>query len=64
MLFRSVLSPTWLLSGARYLYALCALPMLLARMRVGKAGHAAMLALSTVFLILWTFGYTIAIQVL
>ena len=59
-----VLSPTWLLSGARYLYALCALPMLLARMRVGKAGHAAMLALSTVFLILWTFGYTIAVQVL
>ena len=59
-----VLSPTWLLSGARYLYALCALPMLLARMRIGKAGHAAMLALSTVFLILWTFGYTIAVQVL
>lgn len=59
-----VLSPTWLLSGARYLYALCALPMLLSRMRIGRAGHAAMLALSTVFLILWIFGYTIAVQVL
>jgi len=59
-----VLSPTWLLSGARYLYALCALPMLLARMRIGKAGHAAMLAISTGFLVLWTFGYTIAVQVL
>lgn len=59
-----VLSPTWLLSGARYLYALCALPMLLARMRMGRTGHAAMLALSTGFLILWIFGYTIAVQVL
>lgn len=59
-----VLSPTWLLSGARYLYALCALPMLLARMRVGRAGHAALLALSGALLVLWTFGYTIAVQVL
>lgn len=59
-----VLSPTWLLSGARYLYALCALPMLLARMRVGRTGHAALLALSGVLLIVWTFGYTIAVQVL
>ena len=59
-----VLSPTWLLSGARYLYALCVLPMLLARMRIGKAGHALMLSLSAAMLVLWTFGYTIAIQVL
>ena len=59
-----VLSPTWLLSGARYLYALCALPMLLARMRVGKTGHAVLLVISVAFLVLWTFGYTIAIQVL
>ena len=59
-----VLSPTWLLSGARYLYALCALPMLLARMRIGKSGHAVMLTISTAFLVLWTFGYTIAVQVL
>ena len=59
-----VLSPTWLLSGARYLYALCALPMLLARMRVGRTGHMLLLALSTLLLVVWTFGYTIAIQVL
>ena len=59
-----VLSPTWLLSGARYLYALCALPMLLARMRIGKIGHAALLILSAAMLVLWTFGYTIAVQVL
>ena len=59
-----VLSPTWLLSGPRYLYALCALPMLLARMRIGKAGHAVLLSLSAMLLVLWTFGYTIAIQVL
>ena len=59
-----VLSPTWLLSGARYLYALCALPMLLARMRIGKMGHGILLILSAAMLVLWTFGYTIAVQVL
>ena len=59
-----VLSPTWLLSGARYLYALCALPMLLARMRAGRTGHALLLALSGALLVVWTFGYTIAVQVL
>ena len=59
-----VLSPTWLLSGPRYLYALCVLPMLLARMRIGKAGHTVLLAVSAGLLVLWTFGYTIAVQVL
>ena len=59
-----VLSPTWLLSGPRYLYALCVLPMLLARMRISKAGHTVLLAVSAGLLVLWTFGYTIAIQVL
>lgn len=59
-----VLSPTWLLSGARYLYALCALPMLLARMRIGRTGHALLLILSGALLLVWTFGYTLAIQVL
>ena len=59
-----VLSPTWLLSGARYLYALCALPMLLARIRMGKTGHALLLALSGALLVVWTFGYTLAVQVL
>jgi len=59
-----VLSPTWLLSAPRYLYALCALPMLLARQRIGKTGHALMLAGSAVMLCIWVFGYTLAIQVL
>ncbi|MGN0775732.1 MAG: mannosyltransferase family protein [Candidatus Ventricola sp.] len=59
-----VLSPTWLLSGARYLYALCALPMLLARMRIERTGHGLLLALSGALLVVWTFGYTLAIQVL
>jgi len=59
-----VLSPTWLLSGARYLYALCAFPLLLARMRIGKTGHMVLLILSGAMLVLWTFGYTIAVQVL
>ncbi len=59
-----VLSPTWLLSGARYLYALCALPLLLARLRIGRWGHGALLGVSGILLALWTFGYTLAIQVL
>ena len=59
-----VLSPTWLLSGARYLYALCALPMLLARMRAGRTEHLLLLVLSGVLLVVWTFGFTIAVQVL
>ena len=59
-----VLSPTWLLSAPRYLYALCALPMLLARQRIGKTGHALMLLGSAVMLYIWVFGYTLAIQVL
>ena len=59
-----VLSPTWLLSAPRYLYALCALPLLLARMRIGKLGHALLLIGSGAMLALWTYGFTIAIQVL
>ena len=59
-----VLSPTWLLSAPRYLYALCALPLLLARQRLGRIGHAILLAGSAVMLYIWVFGYTIAIQVL
>ena len=59
-----VLSPTWLLSAPRYLYALCALPLLLARQKFGRTGHALMLAGSAVMLYIWVFGYTLAIQVL
>ena len=59
-----VLSPTWLLSAPRYLYALCALPMLLARQRLGRRGHTLMLLGSAVLLYVWVFGYTIAVEVL
>ena len=59
-----VLSPTWLLSGPRYLYALCALPLLLSRLRVSRQAHGLLLAISGVLLVIWTFGYTIAVQVL
>ena len=38
--------------------------MLLARMRIGKTGHGLLLMLSGALLVVWTFGYTIAIQVL
>ena len=58
-----VLSPTWLLSGARYLYALCALPILQAAIFKKKETHTVMLSLSGALLILFVFGYTIAIAV-
>ena len=59
-----VLSPTWLLSGPRYLYALAPLPLLKARMTDSRRAHAALLALSAVLLAVFTFGYTIAVDVL
>ena len=59
-----VLSPTWLLSGPRYLYALAPLPLLLARMTESRRAHAVLLALSAVLLVVFTFGYTIAVDVL
>lgn len=59
-----VLSPTWLLSAPRYLYALCALPLLLARLPLSRRGHGAALGISSALLLLWTYGYTIAVEVL
>lgn len=59
-----VLSPTWLLSGPRYLYALCILPLLQARAHERGGWHALALALSTVLLAIFVFGYAIAVTVL
>lgn len=59
-----VLAPTWLLSGARYLYALCALPLLQARMFRRTGTHVLALSLSAVLLAVFVFGYTIAVEVL
>ena len=59
-----VLSPTWLLSAPRYLYALCALPLMLADLPLKRRGHGALLGLSAAWLVLWVFGYTIAVEVL
>ena len=59
-----VLAPTWLLSGPRYLYALAPLPILQSRMHRGAFMHALALTLSAMLLIVWIFGYTIAIEVL
>ena len=59
-----VLSPTWLLSGARYLYALCTFPMMLAGLRLGRRGHAILTAAHAVMLVIWVYGYTLAVQVL
>lgn len=59
-----VLSPTWLLSGPRYLYALAPLPLLKAGMTDSRRAHGALLALSAVLLAVFTFGYTLAVDVL
>jgi len=59
-----VLAPTWLLSAPRYLYALCALPLMLAKLRVGRRGHALCLCLSLALLVCWVYGYAIAGEVL
>lgn len=59
-----VFSPTWLLSGARYLYALCCLPLLQARAHRSRAAHRAALCVCAALLVVWTFGYTLAVEVL
>ena len=59
-----VLAPTWLLSGPRYLYALAPLPLLQARAHKGPGVHTLALTLSAALLLVWIFGYTIAIEVL
>lgn len=59
-----VLSPTWLLSAPRYLYALCALPLLMGRLPLSRRGHGAALGVSSLLLVIWTYGYTIAVEVL
>jgi len=59
-----VLSPTWLLSGPRYLYALCALPLLKAKMIRSDAAHGVLLAASAPLLVLFIYGYTLAAAVL
>ena len=58
-----VLSPTWLLSGARYLYALCALPLMQASVFRKKDAHVITLCISGALLVLFIFGYTIAVMV-
>lgn len=52
----AVLAPTWLLSGARYLYGLCVLPLLQARTH---RHHGVVLAVSTALLVVFTFGYAV-----
>ena len=59
-----VLAPTWLLSGPRYLYALAPLPLLQARAHRGEGLHAVALTLSVALLLVWIFGFTIAVEVL
>ena len=59
-----VLAPTWLLSGPRYLYALAPLPLLQARAHRNESVHAVALTLSGALLLVWIFGFTIAVEVL
>ena len=48
----------------RYLYALCALPLMLAQLPMKCRGHGVLLGISAAWLVLWVFGYTIAVEVL
>ena len=59
-----VLAPTWLLSGARYLYALVTLPLLQAQSMKSDAAHAVGLGVCAALLVVFTWGYTIAVAVL
>ena len=59
-----VLSPTWLLSGARYLYALATLPLLQAKTFENRTAHTVGLSVCAALLVVFTWGYTIAIAVL
>ena len=59
-----VLAPTWLLSGARYLYAMVTLPLLQAQTLKSGAAHAVGLGICAALLVVFTWGYTIAVAVL
>lgn len=59
-----VLAPTWLLSGARYLYALATLPLLQAKTFESRTAHTVGLSVCAALLVVFTWGYTIAIAVL
>lgn len=59
-----VLAPTWLLSGPRYLYALTPLHLLKARAHESRAMDALALAAHAVLLVVFVYGYTIAVEVL
>ena len=59
-----VLAPTWLLSGARYLYALVTLPLLQAQTFESRTAHAVSLTVCAALLVVFTWGYTIAVAVL
>jgi len=59
-----VLSPTWLLSGARYLYALAPLHILKAVITKRSGLHALALGVSGVLLLVFIYAYTIMIRVL
>lgn len=59
-----VLAPTWLLSGPRYLYGLCALPFMQAALTRRSGLHGLLLGVSALLLLVWTYAYTIWIYVL
>ena len=48
----------------RYLYALCALPLLKAKMVRSDMAHGVLLGLSLSLLVLYTYGFTLAVAVL
>ena len=59
-----VFAPTWLLSGARYLYGLFTLPLLMASVVRRQNLRSLWLVVSGILLVIFIYGYTIDIAVL
>ena len=59
-----VFSPTWLLSGARYLYGLFALPLLEGCAPDRRGRRLVRLLISGILLVFFLYGYTISVSVL
>ena len=58
-----VLAPTWLLSAPRYLFGLCTLPVMQSLVLKNRWLHGAMLLASGILLIVYIYGFTVAVEV-
>jgi hypothetical protein len=58
-----VVSPTWLLSAPRYLYAMATWPLMLGDVLGTGKRYTAAVALFSLLLVVWVYGYMIVIEV-